>query len=65
MMESPTGSGKTVLGLALARQLQREFGFSEGWVALRCNLLAQQAGNRHAAGLFKTRCSRQRLNGPF
>ncbi len=41
MIESPTGSGKTVMGLALARQMQREFGFSVGWVAMRRNLLAQ------------------------
>jgi superfamily II DNA or RNA helicase len=41
MIESPTGSGKTVMGLAIARQMQREFGYSVGWVAMRRNLLAQ------------------------
>jgi superfamily II DNA or RNA helicase len=41
MIESPTGSGKTVMALAIARQMQRDFGFSVGWVAMRRNLLAQ------------------------
>lgn len=41
MIESPTGSGKTVMGLALARWLQQTRGFSVGWVAMRRNLLLQ------------------------
>jgi superfamily II DNA or RNA helicase len=41
MIESPTGSGKTVMGLSVARYLQRKYGFSVGWVAMRRNLLAQ------------------------
>ena len=41
LVESPTGSGKTIIALAIARQMQREFGFSVGWVAMRRNLLAQ------------------------
>lgn len=41
MIESPTGSGKTVMGLAVARYLQRRFGYSVGWVAMRRNLLHQ------------------------
>ena len=41
MIESPTGSGKTVMGLTIARHLQREHGYSIGWVAMRRNLLAQ------------------------
>ena len=41
MIESPTGSGKTIMGLAIARRMQRDFGFSVGWVAMRRNLLAQ------------------------
>jgi len=41
MVESPTGSGKTIMALAIARQMQREFGFSIGWAAMRRNLLAQ------------------------
>lgn len=41
MVESPTGSGKTVMGLEIARQMQRRFGYRVGWVAMRRNLLAQ------------------------
>ncbi len=41
MVESPTGSGKTVMGLAIARQLQRQHGYRVGWVAMRRNLLVQ------------------------
>jgi len=41
MVESPTGSGKTVMGLAVAHWMQREHGFSIGWVAMRRNLLTQ------------------------
>jgi superfamily II DNA or RNA helicase len=41
MIESPTGSGKTVMGLIVARMLQRQFGYSVGWVAMRRNLLTQ------------------------
>jgi superfamily II DNA or RNA helicase len=41
MIESPTGSGKTVMGLMVARYLQRRLGLSVGWVAMRRNLLAQ------------------------
>ncbi len=41
MVESPTGSGKTVMGLTIARHLQREKGLSVGWVAMRRNLLTQ------------------------
>ena len=41
MIESPTGSGKTVMGLSIASCLQREFGVSVGWVAMRRNLLSQ------------------------
>jgi len=41
MIESPTGSGKTVMGLSIASCLQQEFGVSVGWVAMRRNLLSQ------------------------
>lgn len=41
MIESPTGSGKTVMGLSVARRMQRQFGYSVGWVAMRRNLLTQ------------------------
>ncbi|HEY1066869.1 MAG TPA: DEAD/DEAH box helicase family protein, partial [Pirellulales bacterium] len=41
MIESPTGSGKTVMGLLAAKCLAERFGLSVGWVAMRRNLLAQ------------------------
>ncbi|MCA9113478.1 MAG: DEAD/DEAH box helicase family protein [Planctomycetaceae bacterium] len=41
MVESPTGSGKTVMGLLIAREVQRQTGCRVGWVAMRRNLLAQ------------------------
>lgn len=43
LIESPTGSGKTVMGLAIARALQQQRGLSIGWVSMRRNLLAQAA----------------------
>jgi superfamily II DNA or RNA helicase len=50
MIESPTGSGKTVMGLAVARYLQGAFGYSVGWVAMRRNLLAQAEGENRRRG---------------
>ena len=41
LIESPTGSGKTVMGLSIAAILQRLTGCRIGWVAMRRNLLAQ------------------------
>jgi superfamily II DNA or RNA helicase len=43
LIESPTGSGKTVMGLLAARGMQRAKGLRVGWVAMRRNLLAQTA----------------------
>ena len=43
LVESPTGSGKTVMGLAVARWLQRHEGMTVGWAAMRRNLLSQAA----------------------
>ncbi len=43
LIESPTGSGKTVMGLLIARCLQETLGVRVGWVAMRRNLLAQAA----------------------
>lgn len=51
MIESPTGSGKTVMGLAIARALQQRHGWSVGWVAMRRNLLAQAAAENERRGL--------------
>ena len=41
LVESPTGSGKTVMGLAVAAHMQRQHGMTVGWAAMRRNLLAQ------------------------
>ncbi len=43
LVESPTGSGKTVMGLAVAAHLQQHHGMRVGWAAMRRNLLAQAA----------------------
>src|SRR6476660_3948341 len=46
LIDSPTGSGKTVIALLIARALQDRLGIRVGWVAMRRNLLAQaQAEN--------------------
>lgn len=50
MIESPTGSGKTVMGLTIARWLQRSFGVSVGWCAMRRNLLTQAAEENVSRG---------------
>lgn len=50
MIESPTGSGKTVMGLAIARYLQRRHGLRIGWVAMRRNLLAQAERENRTRG---------------
>src|SRR4051794_10036637 len=41
LIDSPTGSGKTVMGLLIARAIQEELNLRIGWVAMRRNLLAQ------------------------
>jgi superfamily II DNA or RNA helicase len=43
LIDSPTGSGKTVMGLLVARMLQEHLGLRVGWVAMRRYLLAQAA----------------------
>ena len=48
LVESPTGSGKTVMGLLVAKLLQDEFGVRVGWAAMRRNLLAQTAAENEA-----------------
>ena len=50
LIESPTGSGKTVMGLMIARWMQRELGYRVGWVAMRRNLLAQAADENSRRG---------------
>jgi superfamily II DNA or RNA helicase len=47
LIDSPTGSGKTVMGLLIARRLQERLNLRVGWVAMRRNLLGQaEAENR-------------------
>ena len=47
MIESPTGSGKSCMGLLIAKALQTHTGVRVGWCAMRRNLLDQvQAENR-------------------
>lgn len=41
MLESPTGSGKTLMGLCVAHVLQQAYGYRCCWVAMRRNLLSQ------------------------
>jgi superfamily II DNA or RNA helicase len=43
LVESPTGSGKTIVGLAIARWMQTHLNMRVGWTAIRRNLLAQAA----------------------
>ena len=64
MVESPTGSGKTVIGMMAAKILQEKFSHPLGicWVAMRRNLLTQASreniekgfnlGNIHFTSMF-------------
>lgn len=52
MIESPTGSGKTVMGLLGCKALQTEFpDLVIGWVAMRRNLLAQASRENMEKGI--------------
>lgn len=52
MIESPTGSGKTVMGLMGIRELQQEIpDLVTGWVAMRRNLLTQAEHENAAKGI--------------
>ena len=51
LIESPTGSGKTVMGLLAARLLQDRHGLRAGWAAMRRNLLTQTAAENAAKRL--------------
>ncbi len=50
LVESPTGSGKTVMGLLVASVLQQVTGCRVGWVAMRRNLLSQAAAECERRG---------------
>jgi superfamily II DNA or RNA helicase len=53
LIDSPTGSGKTIMALLIARALQESLGLRVGWVAMRRFLLAQaqQENELHAIGV--------------
>ena len=51
MIESPTGSGKSVMGLLIARALQERAGVRVGWVAMRRNLLSQAEAENATKGI--------------
>jgi superfamily II DNA or RNA helicase len=51
LLESPTGSGKTVMGLLAARALQERLGLTVGWVAMRRFLLAQAEEENRTRGI--------------
>jgi superfamily II DNA or RNA helicase len=51
LIESPTGSGKTIMALLVCRALQAEIGVRIGWVAMRRYLLAQAAAENDEKGI--------------
>jgi superfamily II DNA or RNA helicase len=50
LVESPTGSGKTVMALLVARWAQETLGMRVVWAAMRRNLLAQARRENEARG---------------
>lgn len=66
MIESPTGSGKSCMGLLVAKALQLHTGAKVGWVAMRRNLLHQvQAENqRHGINVDLQKISMFEKNPP-
>jgi hypothetical protein len=50
IVESPTGSGKTVMGLLVARWAQEQLGMRVVWAAMRRNLLSQANRENLARG---------------
>src|SRR5687768_6555703 len=51
LIDSPTGSGKTVMGLLIAREMQGRLGVRVGWVAMRRYLLGQAEAENHEKGI--------------
>jgi superfamily II DNA or RNA helicase len=43
MIESPTGSGKTIMALRILQHFEREYSYRSNWVSMRRNLLQQVA----------------------
>lgn len=51
LIESPVGSGKTFMGLIIAKLLQEKLGVRVGWIAMRRNLLAQAQTENEEKGI--------------
>lgn len=51
LIESPTGSGKTVMGLLLSEYFQRKNSYSSCWVTMRKNLLSQTERKKQSLGI--------------
>jgi superfamily II DNA or RNA helicase len=52
LIESPTGSGKTIMAHMIAKLLHERFGYRSGWTAMRKHLLRQaREENRHKFNL--------------
>lgn len=51
LIDSPTGSGKTLMGLLIAREVARRCGVRVGWVAMRRHLLGQAAAEDRRFGI--------------
>jgi superfamily II DNA or RNA helicase len=51
LLESPTGSGKTIMALLIAKALHDELGLNIGWVAMRKHLLTQAEEENIAKGV--------------
>jgi len=51
LIESPTGSGKSAMGLLLCKLLEEKYGYSFGWVAMRRKLLHQAAKENDRIGV--------------
>jgi len=41
LIESPTGSGKSIMGLRITKYLEDKYGYRTNWIAMRRNLLKQ------------------------
>jgi superfamily II DNA or RNA helicase len=51
LINSPTGSGKTFIGLDIVKELQDEFNVGAAWVAMRRNLLKQVCAENERLGV--------------
>ena len=51
LIDSPTGSGKTIMALLVARQMQERLGLRVGWVAMRRYLLDQAEAENREKGI--------------